>query len=59
MRLHHTCGECRAPIDHPRDHWDNCDATIARGIRYTQAMTNTTKGEDIARRAEARIASRQ
>lgn len=68
MRLQHTCGECRGPIATPRnkpqnkalsDHWDNCDAAIVRGIRYTQAMTHTTKGEDIAKRAEARIASRQ
>lgn len=67
MRLQHTCGECRAPIATPRnesqnralrDHWNNCDAAIARGIRYTQAMTHTDKGEDIAKRAESRIAAR-
>ena len=68
MRLSHTCAECHADIDTQHNesqnsalanHWDSCDAAIARGIRYTQALTRTNKGEETARKAEQRIAERQ
>jgi len=68
MRLSHTCAECRADIYTPKNtsqnaalsrHWDSCDAAIARGIRYTQALTHTNQGEATAAQAERRIAERQ
>lgn len=67
MRLAHICGECYQPLfalnvssggirshtRHIQDHWNTCDAMVARGLRYSD------KNPARAAELEARVKARQ